>query len=91
MLVDRDENAALNIVGAGLRFSPKGVANEAVKGNPKTVILRADATQSTHHPKSQQNRYSLPLLTGEAINQNHIHHSTDVLCLQRQHSKMEKI
>ncbi|WXG47178.1 MAG: transposase [Candidatus Atabeyarchaeum deiterrae] len=51
-LVDRDENAALNIVGAGLRFSLKGVAAEAVKGNPEKVILRADATQLTHHPKS---------------------------------------
>jgi putative transposase len=34
-LKDRDENAALNIVGAGLRFSLKGVADEAVKGNPE--------------------------------------------------------
>ncbi|WXG44000.1 MAG: transposase [Promethearchaeati archaeon SRVP18_Atabeyarchaeia-1] len=53
-LVDRDENAALNIVGAGLRFGLKGVAGEAVKGNPERgkVIPGADATQLTHHPKS---------------------------------------
>ncbi|WXG44112.1 MAG: transposase [Promethearchaeati archaeon SRVP18_Atabeyarchaeia-1] len=55
-LVDRDENGALNIVGAGLRFSLKGAAGEAVKGNPEErkeqVILGVDATQLTHHPKS---------------------------------------
>ncbi|WXG45059.1 MAG: transposase [Promethearchaeati archaeon SRVP18_Atabeyarchaeia-1] len=53
-LVDRDVNAALNIVGAGLRFSLKGVAGEVVKGNPggEKVIPGADATQLTHHPKS---------------------------------------
>nr|MDO8100860.1 transposase [Candidatus Njordarchaeota archaeon] len=48
-LADRDENAALNILNAGLRFSLKGVTGEAVKGNPTErgmkVILRADATQ----------------------------------------------
>jgi len=33
--MDRDENAALNIVGAGLRFSLKGVTHEAVNGNPE--------------------------------------------------------
>lgn len=52
-LVDRDENAALNIVRAGLRFSLKGVAIEAMKRNPARVILRADATQLTH---SKSNR-----------------------------------
>nr|MDO8135294.1 transposase [Candidatus Njordarchaeum guaymaensis] len=41
-VVDRDENAALNLVNAGLRFSLKGAAHEAVKGNPEgeKVILR---------------------------------------------------
>jgi putative transposase len=55
-LVDTDENGALNIVGAGLRFSLKGVAGEARKGNPEEqkeqVIPGADATQLTHHPNS---------------------------------------
>jgi len=51
-VMDRDENAALNIVRAGLRFSLKGATGEAVKGNPKQVILREDAAQLTHHPKS---------------------------------------
>jgi putative transposase len=52
-LVDRDENAALNIVNAGLRFSLKGAAHEAVKGNPERekVILRVDATQLPNQPK----------------------------------------
>ncbi len=52
-LVDRDENAALNIVNAGLRFSLKGAAGEAVKGNPERekVILRVDATQLPNKPK----------------------------------------
>jgi putative transposase len=54
--VDRDENAALNIMNAGLRFSLVGVAGEAVKGNPQAqkeqVIPGVDATQLAHHPKS---------------------------------------
>jgi putative transposase len=53
-LVDRDVNAAMNITNAGLRFSPLGVAGEAVKRNPEErkeqVILGADATQLTQHP-----------------------------------------
>nr|MDO8100826.1 transposase [Candidatus Njordarchaeota archaeon] len=47
-LADRDENAAWNILNAGLWFSLKGVADEAMKGNPTErgkVILQADATQ----------------------------------------------
>jgi putative transposase len=54
-LVDRDENAALNILSAGLRFSLKGAAGEARKGNPQNcekVIPGADATQSSHQPKT---------------------------------------
>ena len=50
-LMDRDENAALNIVRAGVRFALKGEASEVMKGNPEKVILRADASQLTHHPK----------------------------------------
>ncbi len=52
-LKDRDENAALNIVNAGLRFSLKGVASEAVKGNPERgkAIPGADAAQLTLQPK----------------------------------------
>jgi putative transposase len=51
-LVDRDENAALNIVRAGLRFSLKGATGEAMKGNPEKAILRADVAQLAHHSKS---------------------------------------
>jgi putative transposase len=55
--VDRDENAALNIVKRGLRFKPVGFAGEAVKGNGKSLILRVDANQLTQqggtiHPPS---------------------------------------
>ncbi len=55
-LVDRDENAAMNILNAGLRFSLKGVACEAVKGSPAEherakVIPGADATQLPNQPK----------------------------------------
>jgi putative transposase len=52
-LLDRDENAALNIANAGLRFSPKWVSGEAMKGNPmsgRKVILRADDTQLPSQP-----------------------------------------
>ncbi|TMI07781.1 IS200/IS605 family element transposase accessory protein TnpB [Candidatus Bathyarchaeota archaeon] len=42
-ILDRDENAARNIAAGGLRFSPNGPPDEAVKGNPTTtVILRVD-------------------------------------------------
>jgi putative transposase len=52
-LTDRDENAALNIVGAGLRFGLKGVAGEAVKGNPKRgkAIPGAETTKLSPQPK----------------------------------------
>ena len=51
-IVDRDENAALNIVKRGLRFSPDGLAkHEARKGNPEKAILRAEASKLTHYPK----------------------------------------
>lgn len=42
-LMDRDENAALNIVTAGVRFAPKGLLSEAmVKEPPQTAILTVD-------------------------------------------------
>jgi transposase len=41
--MDRDENAALNIVTAGVRFAPKGLLSEAmVKEPPQTAILTVD-------------------------------------------------
>jgi putative transposase len=66
-LMDRDENAALNIVMAGLRFSLKGEAKEAVRGNGESLILKTDASQVTHHPKSYQNLSEhFPLTFGES-------------------------
>lgn len=49
-LVDRDENAALNIVKRGLRFKPVGEASEAMKRNAEKLIRLVDASQLTHHP-----------------------------------------
>lgn len=47
-LVDRDENAALNIVKQGVRFTPSGFASEAmVKESSKGVILTVDANKLT--------------------------------------------
>jgi len=54
-LVDRDVNAAMKIVGAGLRFSPLGMAGEARKGNPQSggkVIPGADAVKLSVQPKT---------------------------------------
>jgi putative transposase len=55
-IVDRDENAALNILNAGLRFSPSGVTGEARKGAPEAqkeqVTLGVDATQFSLQPKT---------------------------------------
>ena len=50
-LMDRDENAAKNILARGLRFEPIGLPNEAMRGNsvkerPAEIILRADGGQS---------------------------------------------
>jgi putative transposase len=48
-ILDRDENAARNIAARGLRFSPNGPPDEAVKGNPTTtVILRVDGGKLGH-------------------------------------------
>jgi len=38
-ILDRDENAARNIAARGLRFSPNGPPDEAVKGNPTTTVI----------------------------------------------------
>ena len=56
-LVDRDENAALNILNAGLRFSLKGVAGEARRRNPEDerkekVIPGVDTTQLSPQSKA---------------------------------------
>ena len=52
-LMDRDENAALNIVKRGLRFSPSGLArNEAMRGNSEKIILGAEASKLTLLMKS---------------------------------------
>jgi putative transposase len=46
--VDRDVNAARNVLSAGLRFSLLGPSNEAVKGNPMTTVLPGvDDSQSS--------------------------------------------
>ena len=51
--VDRDENAALNIVKRGVRFAPIGFAGEAMVKEPsKEAILTVDANKSTHLTKS---------------------------------------
>jgi putative transposase len=48
LTVDRDVNAARNILARGLRFKPVGSANEAmVQEPPRRVILKVDADQST--------------------------------------------
>jgi len=38
-ILDRDENAARNMAAGGLRFSPNGPPDEAVKGNPTTTVI----------------------------------------------------
>jgi putative transposase len=50
-MVDRDENAALNIVMAGLRFSLKGEAKEAVRGNGESLILRSRCLSGDSSPE----------------------------------------
>ncbi|MDE2438988.1 MAG: transposase [Patescibacteria group bacterium] len=52
--IDRDDNASVNIMKRGLQklfwtwFRSIGLPNEAMKGNPTTmVILRADGSQSS--------------------------------------------
>jgi transposase len=46
--VDRDVNAARNILFAGLRFSLLGLSDEAVKGNPTPMVIPGvDDSQSS--------------------------------------------
>jgi hypothetical protein len=52
--IDRDVNAARNILrkAAGLRFSPRGLSSEAVKGKPSAMVIPGvDGSQSS--PKIQ--------------------------------------
>ena len=54
--VDRDVNAARNIVARGLRFKPVGSASEAMVQEPtqsQVVILRVDAGQLTSRPSNE--------------------------------------
>jgi putative transposase len=51
LTIDRDVNAARNILAPGLRFKPVGSAIEAmVQEPPRRVILKVDADQSTQRP-----------------------------------------
>ena len=51
LTIDRDVNAARNILARGLRFKPVGSANEAMVQEPqRRVILKVDADQSTSRP-----------------------------------------
>ena len=53
-ILDRDENAARNIAAGGLRFSPNGPPDEAVKGNPTTtVILKVDGGKLSQHANNK--------------------------------------
>lgn len=50
--IDRDINAARNILARGLRFKPVGLADEAMMQEPSAeAILRVDASQLHTHPK----------------------------------------
>jgi len=52
--VDRDVNAARNILSAGLRFSPLGLSVEAVKGNPTLMVIPGvDDSQSSQQSETQ--------------------------------------
>jgi transposase len=45
--IDRDINAARNILARGLRFKPVGLADEAMMQEPSAeAILRVDASKS---------------------------------------------
>ncbi len=49
LVIDRDVNAARNILSAGLRFSLKGPSDEAMKGNPMIMAIPGvDDGQSSH-------------------------------------------
>ena len=59
LTMDRDVNAARNILARGLRFKPVGSAGEAMVQEPATgsaepqVILRVDADQSALRPTNE--------------------------------------
>ena len=44
--IDRDVNAAQNILSARLRISPLGLSGEAVKENPTTMVSLESMTAS---------------------------------------------
>ena len=51
LTIDRDVNAARNILARGLRFKPVGSASEAMVQEPqRRVILKVDADQSSRRP-----------------------------------------
>jgi putative transposase len=50
--IDRDVNAARNIMNAGLRFSLLGLSAETVKGNPTMVIPGVDDSQPSREMPS---------------------------------------
>ena len=51
LTIDRDVNAARNILARGLRFKPVGSASEAMVQEPqRMVILKVDADQSSWRP-----------------------------------------
>ena len=51
LTIDRDVNAARNILARGLRFKPVGSASEAMEQEPqRRVILKVDADQSSRRP-----------------------------------------
>jgi putative transposase len=55
LTVDRDVNAARNILARGLRFKPVGSASEAMVQEPlRRAILRVDADQSTSRHKQNE-------------------------------------
>ena len=51
--VDRDENAAKNILSRGLRFGLIALLGEAMMGEPpQGAILRVDGSELSHEPKT---------------------------------------
>jgi len=57
LTIDRDVNAARNILARGLRFKPVGSVNEAmVQELQRRVILKVDADQSTSKPITNEPR-----------------------------------
>lgn len=50
VVVDRDINAAKNILARGTRVVPVGTADEAMVEEPSKVILKVDAAQLSCEP-----------------------------------------